>query len=160
MMDKKSSRDDLGCTLEIEINEEAILELEDQGEIELDIEINNELDRLNQLESSAPYMEAPWVIDPKQSLVEQIAPHLKPFNAVNESIFCDFGYFAPNLYMTENFYRTTTQVFPLHHPFSKKSVLRLPSKTILKITILLLFLNRMQPSLKHGSINFIPKISI
>lgn len=119
MMDKKSSRDDLGCTLEIEINEEAILELEDQGEIELDIEINNELDRLNQLESSAPYMEAPWVIDPKQSLVEQIAPHLKPFNAVNESIFCDFGYFAPNLYMTENFYRTTTQVFPLHHPFSK-----------------------------------------
>lgn len=120
-MDKKI-KEDLGCTLEVEIDEEIQLELEDEKEIDLGIEILNELEHLNFSENSCPYVEIPWKLHEQSSLSQQLEPHLLAFkNAKISSSLCNFSYYPENIKMTQNFYRTSIAELPLFHLFSKRA---------------------------------------
>lgn len=115
------TKDDLGCTLEVEFNEEVQLELLNDQEIELDIEVLNELDRLNRLDGSYPYQEIPWNLNEKDPLSAQLLPNLLAFKDVQASSLCNFSYFPDHIKMTKNFYQTSTAELPLSHLYSKRA---------------------------------------
>lgn len=121
-MDARIKKDDLGCTLEVEINEAINLELEDEKEIDLDNEILNELHRLKFSDASNAHNEIPWDLSSNSPLSKQLLPQLLSFkDAKMNSSLCNFSYFPENIKMTKNYYQTSIKDLPLYHLYSKRA---------------------------------------